>query len=256
MATGRRGSSVGTLVTPEAVVLDLGAAGLGSRFLAAALDVLIQAVALGILTASAFLPFSGRSGAPPAAVLVVYLILAFIVVFGYFPLFEGLWNGRTPGKRAQGIRVVCTDGQPVTLGPVVVRNLVRVVDMYTLWFVGVICILVTPRAQRVGDLAAGTVVVRERGAAPPRELELPEPGAEVAGALDAGRLSAREYVLVRSFLQRRSTFTPAARAALAAQMAETVRRHVAGTPREGDDEAFLEEVARVYRQRFAPPRSG
>ena len=112
-------------------------------------------------------------GSGDTALVVLYLIGVFVVFLGYYPLFEGFWNGRTPGKRAQGLRVVLTDGQPVTVGPVLVRNLVRIVDFLPAYYmIGAITMILSRRSQRLGDLAAGTIVVRERALPAPRPLAL------------------------------------------------------------------------------------
>jgi uncharacterized RDD family membrane protein YckC len=194
----------------------------------------------------------GFAGDMSTPALVTYLILVFLVTWGYYPLFEGFWNGRTPGKRLQRIRVVRSDGQPVTLGPVLVRNLVRVVDFLpSSYGVGVVTMVVTARSQRLGDLAAGTIVIRERPLPPPAPLAL---GPDVAAdaALDTTALSEREYALVRSFLERRASLTPAARRHLATQLAEGLRPRVAaGTVPPGEEEVFLEGILRSYRRRFA-----
>lgn len=234
------------IVTPEAVALDLDVAGLGSRFAAAAVDFAIQAaIGLGFGLALAGLGAAGTPGTPLAALAAVGF---FLILFGYFPLCEGLWSGRTPGKRAAGLRVVQGDGQPLTMGPLLVRNLVRVVDFLPGWYVvGAIAILVSPRSQRLGDLAAGTIVVRERSAPAPSALPAPSPGAAPAPA-DASALTEREYGMVRSFLQRRGSLDPQARRALAAQIAGALRGRVPGLA-EPDDERFIEEVARAYRGR-------
>jgi hypothetical protein len=115
---------------------------------------------------------------------------------------------------------------------------------------------VTKRSQRLGDLAAGTVVVRERRAPLPQELVLntrPEVGAALP--VDAAAIGERDYDVVRSFLQRRGSLEEPARAALARQVADAVRHRLGVTSgRDVSDEAFLESVAHAYRQRFAGPR--
>jgi hypothetical protein len=184
---------------------------------------------------------------------VVVSLLVFVILWVYYPLFEGLWQGRTPGKRAQRLRVVRTDGQPAGFAAIIVRNLIRIVDVSLLPFVAVISMLVTRRAQRLGDLAAGTMVIREHQMEAPQPLDLSGAAAQRLPGLDIARLSEREYGVIRSFLARRETLAPEARAELATKLATTVLERLGGTHGQAglDDEAFLETVARSYRDRFA-----
>lgn len=247
------------VVTPEAVALSLDVAGLGSRMIAAMIDTAIQA-ALGIVVAFVLAGVSGLGPSDNLTLAVPFFVLLFLVVWGYYPLWEGLWNGRTPGKRAQRLRVVQADGQPVGLGPVLVRNLVRVVDFLPIGYgTGAITMLLTRRSQRLGDLAAGTVVVREHPAPAPAGLLLaPDPDrADVARRLDTTALAERDHEVVRAFLQRRSVLEPPARAALAHRLAEALRGRVTGAAVSGlADEAFLEAVVESYRGRFGPRDAG
>lgn len=239
------------VVTPEAVPLALDLAGLGSRMIATLIDGAIQ---FGIFFGVAlFLAGTGIQGTPA---LVLVIVVVFLLFWGYFVAFEGLWGGRTPGKRAQRLRVVRVDGQPVGWTNVVVRNLLRVVDVLPgNYAVGAMFVLLGRRSQRLGDLAAGTLVVRERKAEAPAPLQLTPAGTSSRG-LDAAGLGEREYALLRSFLERRATLDPTARRDLAAQVAATIRPRVAHAERApwpGGDEAFLEAVAVAYRNRFGGP---
>jgi uncharacterized RDD family membrane protein YckC len=239
-----------SIVTQEAVAIAPDIAGLGSRMIATVIDTAIQAAA-GIGLTIAFV-VSGSSDSTPY--LVIYLVLMFLIVWGYFPLFEGLWNGRTPGKRAQRLRVIQDNGQPLTLGPLLVRNLVRLVDFLPAnYAVGALTILLTRKSQRLGDLAAGTIVVREHASPAPTALSLEgEDMSAGAGAVDTARLTERQYGLVRSFLERRESLTPEARSALASQLARAIRPSVGGGDGwPGSDEDFLVAVFRSYRGRFS-----
>ena len=224
-------------------------AGLGSRMIATLIDSAIQGavlVALGL----AILGLELDQASTAAFVLGA----VFLIVFGYFFAFEGMWAGRTPGKRAQRIRVVRTDGQPVGWAPVAVRNLLRLVDVLpTSYAVGALAILLTKRSQRLGDLAAGTVVVRDRIAPTPRALMLPVAASIAGSTLDATALTDAEYTVIRSFLERRNGLLPAARHQLSAQLATIARSKVGGgNTFAGGDEALLEAVAASYRARFQP----
>jgi uncharacterized RDD family membrane protein YckC len=230
-------------VTPEAVTIAVDVAGLGSRMIAWLIDSLIQlAVVLPI-----FLGVGAGNLAEGPELVVVSLVI-FLIVWGYYPIFEILWQGRTPGKRAQRIRVIRTDGQPASGAAILVRNLIRILDVILFPFLAVISMLVTSRAQRLGDLAAGTMVVREPRFSEPEAIRLPS-RADLP-AVDATGLSEREYDVIRSFLARRSSLDPAARWRLAAQLASTVRGRVGSLPEGLADEAMLEAVAQSYRRRF------
>jgi uncharacterized RDD family membrane protein YckC len=147
--------------TPERVTFEYELAGLGSRFLAQSIDVILL-----MLVLLAFLILAGTTGyiADNSNLAIVLLILlSFIVVFGYFPVCEGIWSGQTLGKRALRIRVLGDNGAPVTVTQVVIRNLVRLVDFMPVFYgVGLITIFIQGGGKRLGDFAAGTVVARER----------------------------------------------------------------------------------------------
>jgi uncharacterized RDD family membrane protein YckC len=242
------------LVTPEAVPLDVDVAGLGSRGLAIFVDGMIQFALffLFLLIVSGF----NLNGAAGVAVVSVG---AFIVFWGYFFAFEGLWHGQTPGKRTQRLRVIGSDGQPIGFQAVFVRNLIRVVDFLpTAYAVGAATMVINGRSQRLGDLAAGTIVVRERKLTAPAALWMPPPPPMPAGpgqpVLDAMGMSEAQYALARSFLQRRAGLDPQARIALAAQVASAIRPSVAGAMPQapGGDEGFIEAAAAAYQSRFRP----
>lgn len=156
-----------TVETPENLELRLPLAGFGPRFLALLVDTLIQAAAGVVLVAlvgALAMTFAGaaQEDAVGMLLLVVILLGMFLVTTGYFILFEVLWNGQTPGKRLAGIRVVRRGGLPLTLRDVLLRNLVRLVDyMPSYCFAGLICFFASKNQQRLGDLVADTVVIRE-----------------------------------------------------------------------------------------------
>lgn len=235
-------------VTPEAVALTIDTAGLGSRSIAAMIDSLIQAACL---LALGFIAGAIGSGSSTAG-LIVFSIGAFILVWGYYVLFEGLWRGRTPGKRSQGLRVVRLDGQPVTIGPILVRNILRIVDFIPGGYgVGVIAMILSRRSQRIGDMAAGTIVIRERPFPTPVPLVL---SSGHAHDLDTASLTQRQYIIVRDFLQRRSSLDPRARAAIATQLADVLRPSIGGGP--SDNEMFLEAVVMSFQSRSAGGPAG
>ena len=95
--------------------------------------------------------------------LALLILAAFVLYYGYFAVFETMWSGQTPGKRAIGIRVIAASGRPLGAVDAILRNLLRIVDqMPGMYAVGLLAIFLTSRNQRLGDLAAGTVVVHDR----------------------------------------------------------------------------------------------
>jgi hypothetical protein len=179
------------------------------------------------------------------------IVASFLVVFVYDVLFEVFAGGRTPGKRRTGLRVVRESGAPVDLRSSSIRNIVRLVDeAVTLYLAGMISIVVTKRNQRLGDLAAGTLVVREpvKPEAAPQPMALPAAGPETA-AWDVSAISPEELAAVRQFLERRWQIEANARSRLAWQLSEGLRGKVAGVPEQLRGEPFLEQVAAVKSAR-------
>jgi uncharacterized RDD family membrane protein YckC len=155
--------------TPENVELSQPLAGIGSRFLAGFIDnlimigVFIVLIILFVLTTwenpiDFFRSSSERYGFWASAILI---ILAFLVYWGYFLFFEWRTNGQTPGKRYMKLRVVKEGGLPVTFTDIAVRNLLRVVDGQISYAVAGVFMFASSKAQRLGDMAAGTVVISE-----------------------------------------------------------------------------------------------
>ena len=210
--------------TPELVVLTYSVAGIGSRVLAGLTDLVICAGVLVVVVIAIVMLGGGFSLAfdRGASWGVAALILAqFAVLWGYYVLFEGLMDGQTPGKRLHRLRVVRDGGYSVTFGVSAVRNLVRMLDMQpgVFYLVGLSSLFFTKRGRRLGDLVAGTIVVREdiRTIGAPARSKVPtEQGAT---ALQTA-LSEDEYLLLSRFVERWSTLDPLRRAALSAQLVE------------------------------------
>lgn len=237
------------IATPEGVDLELTLAGAGSRFAAALVDLLIQTAGVLVLYLILYFAVGGFARA-------LYFVAAFLVLFGYHIAFEVFASGRTPGKRWLGIRVVRLGGHPVTFLPSATRNLLRLVDLIPgMYLVGLISVLVTSRNQRLGDLAAGTLVIRDRAGDHPRlphqvydftAGQAPEP--EVA-AWDVSAVTAEELAAVRRFLERRHELEPHARHHLGGQLAGRLRPKTAGVPDGLPGERFLELLARAKASR-------
>ena len=203
--------------TPEQVVVSYEIAGVGSRAAAALIDYGICAaslLALFILGLFATRPFRGAAGREVTASWVIALLIAaqFALVWGYYVLFEGLRDGQTPGKRRMGLRVVQDGGFSVTFGVSAVRNIVRALDMQPAIFyvVGMVSAALSSKGKRLGDIVAGTIVVRERVAQRPRGAAAPSAGAAageatVPSAVRAAVLTEDEYALLERYVARRAT---------------------------------------------------
>jgi uncharacterized RDD family membrane protein YckC len=147
--------------TPENVPLDADIAGFGTRCMAALVDnlvLLIPMIGFGILLGRS-LPRNFGTG---TTFLVILIILQFFLVIVYHLLFELLWNGQTPGKRMFRLRIIQANGLPITTGSVLIRNFVRPFDFLPIFYtVGLVALFFTKNTQRLGDMAAKTIVVRE-----------------------------------------------------------------------------------------------
>lgn len=223
--------------TPENVEFGFRLAGLASRMAAAAIDYALVAFLLGVLVSGLFfaalllgvaLPGVGAF-ASSGAIALMYVGI-FLVIFGYFLFFELLWHGQTPGKRALGIRVVKDLGQGITFPDALVRNLVRVADLLPgLYGVGVLSVLLSSRNKRLGDHAAGTVVVVVERAKPP--LPLAERWEAHNTLREDAAIAARirqdvtpeQVELARDAWQRRESLAPEARVRLMARVAGVLR---------------------------------
>ena len=233
-----------SVATPEGVTLEATLAGAGSRLAAGVIDQLLRwALLLAVVILLALLGDGDveDAGTGTASGLAVagLLVLLFLIQFAYDVLFETLAAGRTPGKRWTGLRVVKLGGGPVGFLASALRNLVRIVDALPgFYLVGILTVLLTKNNQRLGDLAAGTIVIRERK----QTTALPQArsATDDAGPYDVSAVSAEELATVRRFLDRRSTLAPDARERLAMEMATRLGPKVVGPPRQWEPEAFLE----------------
>lgn len=235
-----------TFTTPEGLEIEMNLAGLGSRIGAAVID----GIVLGILLVLATFGLFALADVLDAPMLVAGLsVLAVsLLVVGYFVAFEALNDGRTPGKSMFSIRAVGLDGEPITFGASVVRNLLRLVDLFpALPILGPISILVSSRNQRIGDLAARTVVVRTSRKATPDRPVAPVSAADAT--LDVSGVDDDDLELARRFLDRRRDLTPTKRAGFADDLADRFRRSVPGIASSEASETVVERVvaAKLHR---------
>lgn len=258
------------MLTPENVELRFEVAGLGSRVAAATIDYIILTVGYFVLligggaAIALIMPGSVSAAGLPGRLFSYLLIALFILLtffgwWGYFILFELLWNGQSIGKRRLGLRVVRAEGQPISAAASLVRNLIRLVDVFL--GVGVIVMLIDRQGRRLGDFAAGTLVVREprltslaasRAFAP---VEIPSVEPHLIDELvDADKLTMAHYTVIRDFFARRSQLRPARSTELAAQIAGRIAPALGIAPSGiGDPVAFLATAARAFEARQSRP---
>jgi uncharacterized RDD family membrane protein YckC len=232
--------------TPEGVDVELTLAGIGSRFIAAIFDLMVQGAVL--LAAAVALGVIGGDGTSLA--IAAFSIVLFLVFFGYDVLFEVRSRGRTLGKRWTGLRVVRTGGRPITFVPSCVRNVMRLVDILPAFYaIGMLSIFLTQRNQRLGDIAAGSLVVRERAGGVRGESVEVAVTRETRDGWDVSAVSAQDIGTVRQFLGRRAQLASGPRAELAQELERRLRPLVAGAPERLEPEEFLERLAAAKADR-------
>jgi uncharacterized RDD family membrane protein YckC len=263
-----RSSDQLSIDTPELVAIQMPLAGIGSRFVALLIDYLIWFAGLFFLAfvfaifGPSLLAFNRLSAQWATA---LYLFLLFLFNWGYFTLFEAFWNGRTPGKRIAHIRVIQRSGRAIGLFESMARNFVRYVDQIPFCYVvGTIAIFATRDHQRLGDLAAGTLVVRDRLEeeavrtettrtftanlfAPPAPAPDPYAGFVLPNH-GIARLSAADLKVLESFFARRIDMPLDTRQALAQRIAAAIQaKSGLELPPGMSTETFLEVTARQLR---------
>lgn len=254
--------------TPERVPLHFALASIGNRFIACAIDHTIQIVTLIVIIIffaiiADYADLGSRLTSAPKWIIALLIVLVFLLMSGYFAIFEWLWHGQTPGKRWMKLRVIREDGRPISIFEAIVRNLLREFDIMPLPFysVGLISVFSTDRDQRVGDLVAGTVVVREREAEAPVFAEVfaspvSDPALRrsfppVQFTADVNSLTEQEISVVESFLRRRWDLKDYPRQWMAWRVAMPIlfklrpRYDLATFSYEG----FLEELLHRYREK-------
>ncbi|MET0727031.1 MAG: RDD family protein [Acidimicrobiales bacterium] len=243
------------IVTPEAVVLEFDTAGIASRSLARAIDAGIQGLILLVVILLAVVGFGGEGF---LAYAVAITGTAFVVL-GYPMLAEVLMRGRSPGKATLGLRVVTTEGAPIAPRHAFIRSALGLVDFLLVpgGLIAVVCALFSPRSQRLGDVFAGTIVLRERTAtAPPQAIWFNPPvGLEgYAATLDVSAVNDAQFGLIRAFLLRVEALSPEARGSLSVRLATPLTVAMAHhTPPGVYADQFLQCVAATYQRRHVGP---
>jgi uncharacterized RDD family membrane protein YckC len=267
-----------TIDTPENVSFGYEIAGIGSRFLSGLIDTVILLLALLFLNivlaalmdwvntdqvAAAIIGEEASVTWAGGLILAIYTLLNFVLIWGYFVVFELTWNGQTPGKRWAKLRVVRVNGNPAGFLDVVIRNLVRIVDFLPIGYgLGVVVMFFNQQARRLGDFAAGTIVIKERAGLSLDNLgdhrrralfvtPTPEQQAAWQQRFPAlRRLTASDYDLIRDTLARhdQGQITPGTLHRLAVAIASKLD---AITPEFNwqASRAFLVDVAEAYRHR-------
>jgi len=255
--------------TPELVDIEMPLAGIGSRFIALLIDYLIWGAAflvLGLLGAIILPGIKAFSNLSAQWASAIFIFIFFLFHWGYFTLFEAFWNGRTPGKRVARIRVIQRSGRAIGLFESMARNLVRFVDQIPFFYaVGVIAMFATRQHQRLGDLAAGTLVVRDReqeaplwGDAGSRTFtaqafapHAPAPEPHMAYTLQAGgiaKLTSADLEVLEGFFARRLDMPLPTRQAQGERIAAAIQAKTGLDRPEGASvETFLEIAARQLR---------
>lgn len=264
-----------TIETPEHVELQFALATIGNRFLACAIDHALQLLTI-LLTV--FVMFRASAGVRRLGqrmtggvaegslwILALATLVIFVLIFGYFVIFETLWSGQTPGKRWLKLRVIKDDGRPINFFEALSRNLLRGADMMPLavilpfYSVGIVSVFASARSKRLGDFVAGTVVVKERAAEAPSFDEVFE-SEEIDSALrrvapavdfrgDVRVIELEEIEVVEAFLRRRYDLPDHPRAWLAWRVAFPLLEKIRPSydPAVFNYEGFLEELLARYR---------
>ena len=232
------------VLTPERVSLQYDIAGIGSRGAAILVDLVLQSLLSIVLYVALFgvllgvTAVGGRNSGDAAfgafiITVILFVVALFALTLGYHLVFEIIWNGQTPGKRTVGIRVIRENGYPIRPVDAVIRNIVRIVDYLPFAYaIGVFTMLFNERARRLGDFAAGTIVVRE---APRDAISFSSSDTDAPTT----SLQPDDATLVRDFLVRRPSLDPDARRHLARRLAAALSVRYGLAPDEADPEALL-----------------
>ncbi|BAB73505.1 RDD family protein [Anabaena sp. FACHB-709] len=245
--------------TPESVEIEFTVAGIGNRAWALIIDYLILAatwvvffLVWAFISAQLVDWWTETFGSATAVWLVaIAFIVSFVMYTGYFVFFETLWQGQTPGKRSVKIRVVRDDGRPVGLQQATLRALLRPFDEFL--FIGAFLIIFNSKEKRLGDLAAGTIVIQTETPTTSATFTISEQAkslyAELSQITDLSKLLPDDFAVIHQYLQRRSVMGNKARSALSIKLAEQVQAilHLETLPATVTSDVFLEAVYLAYR---------
>jgi len=237
--------------TPENIELTFQLAGLGDRVLAQLIDLCITTslfyslwLLLGVLFFAGTLGglnLSALSGSLSTFLLAMAIVASGLLNVAYYVYFELRWQGQTPGKRWSGLRVLRDNGQPLEFKSVLIRNIVRLVDQF--FGLGLVVILCNAQEKRLGDFAAGTIVVKDSV----RPALAPQIAIEALPFLNLSRLKPQDYVYLAEFLNRRDSLEDSARNRVAERLAQRYAE-LLEEPLPTDSEAFLVRIYASYGQ--------
>ena len=234
-----------SIETPEQIKITYSVAGVGSRFYAALIDfaILIPILFVGYyVTVRAILDLDEKYGNWLAALAG---IATFVLQWGYYMVFEMTMNGGSPGKRALGLRVIKTYGYPISFSDSVIRNLVRIVDFLPLFYgAGLLTMLLNKNWQRLGDLAAGTLVVKDETGESPHQATTPtvrKSNYVYADWIQPEQVTDAELVAIREYLSRRASLPTLNRQRLARTIGAPIAQRMTSRGMI-DYDVFLEEV--------------
>lgn len=247
-----------TLQTPESVELEFTLAGIGNRALALLIDyialgftLIVFWVVWGISTVIITDAF-GNSRDLGLWLFAIALFLNFAIYMGYFVFFEVLWQGQTPGKRYTKIRVIRDDGRRVGIQQATLRSLLRPFD--DIMFIGAFLIMLTFKEKRLGDIAAGTVVVQEEYLVAATNFPISEKAQKLASELpqmaNLSLLLPDDFATIREYLQRRSAMATKAKNELSLHLARQIREIIdlKDLPEGLAPDVFLEAVYVAYQK--------
>ena len=252
-----------TIQTPEQVGFDYALAGLGSRTAAFLWDTAIRWFLVLAILAVVGLSYKFMPALSPSAWLkdlsrtwlIALAVLAYgLVDLGYFLFFEALWSGQTPGKRWQRLRVIKSNGQPIGWLESSIRNILRAVDLMAGFYpVGIVVVFLSRNNQRIGDYAAGTVVIVERKRSLPgdrKQFQAAEGLTHPEVEWYVLRLKPAQYQVLRSFLERRDQMEQGPRHDLARLLSHQLFKQMSKSVRISVSyESFIEEVVALYEKR-------
>ncbi|BAY08365.1 RDD family protein [Calothrix sp. NIES-2098] len=246
--------------TPESVELEFTLAGIGNRAWALIIDYHILALILlafyvifwiFVVQLSDFwiTVFGSNLG---LWMIAIAFLIAFAIYAGYFVFFETLWQGQTLGKRFAKIRVVRDDGRPIGLQQAALRGLLRPIDEFL--FIGAFLIMLGRQEKRLGDFAAGTIVIQDQIPTASATFTISEQAKSLHEQLsqiaDLSPLLPDDFAVIREYLQRRSGMSVRARASLSLKLAQQVQAiiNLEQIPAGAAPDVFLEAIYLAYKQ--------
>lgn len=245
--------------TPENIRFGYDVADIGSRFLAISIDSLIQGVLYIILFVAMIILATNVSTVALPPIIndsfgVILILILFVIQFGYFMFFEIIMSGQTPGKRLFNLRVIKDNGYPLGTMDSVIRNLVRIIDFFPFAYgIGVITMFLNQRAKRLGDFAAGTLVVKMRDQVRLSDLGVAPRASTTPAPLFADgieHLEESDIAMAESLLLRRANFVNADQLAVRMAQQFTAKMGHSEAPTDGSAATqFLRDTVNEYRRR-------